>query len=164
MKTLVVYSSQSGNTRRLAEAAYETLDGEKAIYAVDKAPDPSADDIVVVGFWLKAGKPDPKAADYLARVGNNPLFLIATHGAAAGSEHARNAMDHAKSLVPKATILGTFDCQGEVNPKILEKALSKDQPPPWLADAPEATGHPDAVDLKRLKQAVAAAMENKSLF
>ena len=30
MKSLVVYSSQTGNTRKLAEAVFEALPGEKA--------------------------------------------------------------------------------------------------------------------------------------
>ena len=31
MKSLVVYSSQTGNTRKLAEAVFEMLSGDKAL-------------------------------------------------------------------------------------------------------------------------------------
>ena len=41
MKSLVVYSSQTGNTRKLAEAVFEGLTGDKALYPVEEAPDPS---------------------------------------------------------------------------------------------------------------------------
>ncbi len=49
-------------------------------------------------------------------------------------------MDHTKSLATEADILGTYSCQGEVNPKVLEKAKSKPEPPVWIADALDLTG------------------------
>ncbi len=152
MKSLVVYSSQTGNTKKLAEAVYGYLKGEKDIYPIADAPEPDGYDLVAVGFWLQAGKPDPKTADYLPKIGRGKrLFLFATHGAAAGSAHAKNAMDHAKGLAPDADLAGIFSCPGEVNPKVLEKVKAKSQTPVWLDDAPNAIGHPDAVDIEKLK-------------
>jgi flavodoxin len=40
MKSLVVYSSQTGNTRKLAQAAYDSLAGQKEIHKVEDAPAP----------------------------------------------------------------------------------------------------------------------------
>ena len=100
MKSLIVYSSQSGNTQKLAQAVYETLTGEKEMYTVSEAPDPAGYDFVALGFWLKTGKPDPKSTEYIGKIGKKPLFLFATHGAAAGSDHALKAMNHARSLAP----------------------------------------------------------------
>ena len=110
--------------------------------------------MVALGFWLQAGKPDPESAEYLARIGNAKLFLFATHGAAADSEHALNAMAQARSLAPSAQIVGTFNCPGEVNSAFLEKVSKKDSPPPWIGDAPAAVGHPDNTDIERLKEAI----------
>jgi flavodoxin I len=156
MKSLVVYSSQTGNTQKLAESVYAALPGEKEIWLVDEAPAPENFDVVAAGFWLQAGKPDPKAAAYLARVKNTRLFLFATHGAAAGSAHARNAMDHARNLAPDASVIGTFSCQGEVSPKVLEKIRAKDPQPPWIQDAAGAVGHPGAEDIARLDDVINA--------
>ncbi len=115
-------------------------------------------DLVALGFWLMAGKPDPQSSDYLAGVGGANLFLFATHGAAADSVHAVKAMEHAKSLAPSARIAGTFSCPGEVNPTVLEKALKKDPPPPWIGDAPAAVGHPDSTDIVRLTDTIKTAL------
>lgn len=156
MKTLIVYSSQSGNTKKLAETIYAVLPGEKDIIPVDAAPEPEGYDCVAVGFWLQAGKPDPKASAYLARVNNARLFLFATHGAAAESAHARSAMDHARTLAPEASVVGSFSCQGEVNPKALEKIRAKVPQPPWVQDADGAVGHPDPGDLAKLGEALNA--------
>jgi hypothetical protein len=111
-----------------------------------------------VGFWLMAGKPDPQSSDFLATVGRTKVFLMATHGAAADSEHARKAMEHAKSLAAPAQVAGTFNCQGEVSPAFLEKAAQKDPQPPWIGDAPAAAGHPDHSDIDRLAQALKSSL------
>lgn len=151
MKTLITCSSKSGNTRKLADAIFENLEGEKEIFAIDDAPSPDGYDLVAVGFWLKAGKPDPKTMEYLAKCGKDTnLFLFATHGAAKGSDHADNAVNHAVSLANGAIIKGTFTCQGEVNPAVLEKVKQKPEPPAWLPDAATAPGHPDQSDIDQL--------------
>jgi flavodoxin len=151
MKSLIVYSSQSGNTQKLAQAVYESLPAAKEMYAVADAPDPEGYDFIALGFWFQAGRPDPKSAEYLGRIGKKPLFLFATHGASADSDHALEGMKHAGSLAPEADLIGSFNCQGEVNPKVVEKAKSKPVPPVWIDDAPNASGHPDGADIELLK-------------
>ena len=151
MKAIVVYSSQTGNTKKLAETVCKGLPAGTQMCMVDDAPDPSDYDLITLGFWIQAGKPDPKSASYLTRLKENQkVFLFATHGACPGSDHATNAMAHAKVLAEGATVAGSFSCYGEVNPKVLEKVKAKPQPPAWLDDAADAVGHPDASDLDNL--------------
>ncbi len=151
MKSLIVYSSQSNNTKKLADAIYENLDGEKDIFPVDQAPSPQGYDMAFVGFWLMAGKPDPKTSEYLEKLEKGDcLFLFGTHGAAAGSDHVKNAIDHAIGLKNDAEIKGVFTCQGEVNPKVLEKVKQKPEPPVWIKDADNAIGHPNEKDVQEL--------------
>ena len=149
MKSLVVYSSKSGNTRKLAEAVYEYLSGEKEMAAVADAPDPAGYSFVAVGFWLQAGQPDPDSQAFLARLKEGQdVYLFATHAAAVGSVHAENAMKKARELAGRAHVRATFSCPGEVDAMTLETAAQKNPQPAWLADAPAAKGHPDASDLK----------------
>ncbi len=150
MKALVVYSSQSGNTKKLADALYGALQCEKDLMSLKENPDPSGYDFVAVGFWLQAGQPDPGTQAFLPGIGGKNVFLFATHGAARGSAHAQNAMNKAKELASPARIVGTFSCQGEVAQKVLDMAAKKDPQPPWLADAPAAKGHPDNEDVRQL--------------
>lgn len=160
MKSLVVYSSQSGNTKKLAEAACLALGDACDLFPVDQAPDPAGYDLVAAGFWLQAGRPDSKSDAFLGRLKDHGgrVFLFATHGAAATSAHARQAMDHAVSAVSPAKIVGTFNCQGAVQPAVLEKVRAKTPPPPWIDDAPSAQGHPDADDLEGLQQALKSSL------
>ncbi len=134
---------------------YENLDGEKDMFPVDEAPSVKEYDLIAIGFWLMAGKPDPKSVAFLETLGkDDKVFLFATHGASKGSDHAQNAVDHAIGLTNEATIAGSFTCQGEVNPKVLEKVKQKPEPPIWIGDADNAVGHPDEKDLSALKKAV----------
>jgi len=159
MKSLVVYSSLTGNTEKLAKAVLDALPEGAEIHPVKSAPDPAGYDLVAAGFWLMAGKPDPDAWEYLSKIqGGQKVFLFATHGAAPDSDHARNAMALAKGLLQKCEIIGAFNCQGKVNPKILEKASAKPQPPPWLGDAPAAEGHPDDADVAAVKKALSEGL------
>jgi hypothetical protein len=89
---------------------------------------------------------------------NAKVFLFATHGAAKGSDHARGAMEYAVSLVNGANVIGTYSCQGEVNPKVLEKIKQKDSPPPWLHEADDAVNHPDDTDIAELIAALKKAL------
>jgi flavodoxin len=159
MKSLVVYSSQSGNTKKLAETICEALPAGTQMCTVDAAPDPVDFDFVALGFWLQAGKPDPKSAGYLQRLkGHENVFLFATHGANPASSHAKSAMAQAQSLAEGAKIAGSFNCFGEVNPKLLEKIKAKPQPPVWLDDAADAVGHPNRDDLNSLQKALDAVL------
>jgi flavodoxin I len=156
MKSLVVYSSQTENTKKLADVIYENLDGEKDIFAVEKTPSAKEYDLIAVGFWLMAGKPDPKSAEFLKTLGkDDKVFLFATHGAKKGSDHVKNAVEHAIGLTNNATIAGSFTCQGEVNPKVLDKVKQKPEPPIWLGDADDAVGHPNEKDFVALKDTIA---------
>lgn len=152
MKQMIAYSSQSGNTEKLAKAIYDHLEGEKEIFPMEEAPPAEQYDLVFVGFWFQAGKPDPKSAAYLSACNEAcRLFLFATHGASGDSDHAKAGMANAAALTNGAHIEGAFNCQGEVNPKVLEKVRRKDPLPVWIKDADAAVGHPDGEDLQKLK-------------
>ncbi|MCK5516951.1 MAG: flavodoxin family protein [Desulfobulbaceae bacterium] len=162
MKKLVVFSSQGGNTKKLAEELFKQLPEDKDIAQVAEAPALSDYDVVCVGFWLKAGQPDPAAQEILKKCAGK-IFLFATHGAAVGSDHAKMAMNKAEELAAEATVIGRFNCQGEVTEKMLETAANKNPQPPWLADAPAAKGHPDGNDFMNLSEAlIEAGLKSKA--
>ncbi len=149
MKNLVVYSSKTGNTKKLAEALYEFLPEGKEIKPVAEAPDPNDYSFVAVGFWIKGGEPDPDAQEYLKKIQDErEIVLFATHAAPPESEHVKNAMRIAKELAHKARIIGTFTCLGEVPEDMLEAAKAKEPQPEWIKEAEAAKGHPDKQDIE----------------
>lgn len=150
MKALVVYSSKTGNTKKMAEALYGVLQCEKDLISLADNPNPATYDFVAVGFWLQGGQPDPATQEFLPKIGEKEVFLFATHGASKNSDHVKNAMTKAKELAAPARICATFSCAGQVDAKVMEAAAKKDPQPPWLADASAAQGHPDEEDIRQL--------------
>jgi flavodoxin len=160
MKSLVVYSSQTGNTKKLAEAVFEALPDEKEIFELGEAPDPAAYDLVAVGFWFKSGKPNPETMEFLPKLSGKALFIFATHGAPVEYDHVAKGLEEAKRAASGAKILGGFSCMGAVNPKVLEKVrtMPDEKQPLWISRAEEAVGHPDESDIRNLKESVATAI------
>lgn len=151
MNALVVYSTKTKNTLKLAEALYEALRYTKELKSITDNPNPDDYDFIAVGYWVKDSKPDPATMEFLPKIRDGQqVFLFATHASARDSGPIRNAMKIAKELTSKGRIVGTFGCQGEVSPEMMEKLAAQDKKPGWFADAPAAKGHPDEQDIAEL--------------
>lgn len=88
MKAAVVYSTLTGNTKKVAEAVLEGLGDGAEIFDVNAAPDPSEYDLVAVGFWVDRGHPDAKAMEYMKKVTGKKVFSFFTLRAKTASAHA----------------------------------------------------------------------------
>lgn len=158
MKTLIVYSSLTGNTRQIAEAIYEIFGEQADLFPVEKAPSADGYDLIAVGFWVDRGTADKKAQGYLGGLRNQQVALFATLGAYPDSEHAAKSMANAAALLDESNqVVGTFICQGKVDPRLIEqfKKLPEGHPhglnAERLARHQEAAKHPDAADLNNAK-------------
>jgi flavodoxin len=158
MKVLIVYSSLTGNTKMVAEAIHEVFGEEADIFPVEQAPASDRYDLVAVGFWVDRGTADQKAQTYLSRLKNKKVALFATLGAYPDSEHARNSLKNAASLMEESNqLVGDFICQGKVDPKLVDnfKKLPEGHPhamnPERVARLCEAAKHPDLADLTNAK-------------
>jgi hypothetical protein len=80
------------------------------------------------------------------------LALFATHGSFRGGQLAITAFYHAMSLAPKATVLGTFGCRGEVKSQLIEALMKSPEHKAWAIEAQSAAGHPDDADLEEAKK------------
>ena len=159
MKTLIVYSSETGNSYKLAKAFWEGMTNdnhkEKRIFSIHEHPNPVHFDFVVSAFWVKDGKPDPKTMEFLSTVGEKPLYLLATHASKVGSDIVEKAMEQAKKRAKNAKIVGTFSCQGKVFAPHMEKVQAMSKKPAWFADAPSAEGHPNKKEIEKVESIAA---------
>ncbi|SFM11897.1 flavodoxin family protein [Pelosinus propionicus] len=166
MQTLIVYSSLTGNTKKVAEAIYKVF-GEKAdLLPVEMAPAPTDYDFIIVGFWVDKGTADKKTQEYLKIIQDKPVALFATLGAYPDSEHAASSLKNAAAFLNSSNQLaGTFICQGKIDPKLIEQFRNMPGNHPHAA-TPErmerykkAASHPDASDLNAA-QAVFTDIKN----
>ncbi|WP_019554075.1 flavodoxin family protein [Propionispira raffinosivorans] len=153
-KWLLVYSSVTGNTKQVGEAMFEILpDGSKLQPLNGAVVDFAAYDVIIVGYWLTRGGPDPKTMEFLPKLKGKKVILFATHGALPGSEHAVTSLARAAYLLGEGcSILGTFTCQGKINPALLARRVETAENDPhapneenrkrWM----EAAKHPHEQD------------------
>ncbi|SUP37187.1 flavodoxin family protein [Veillonella criceti] len=165
MKSIVIYSSRTGNTKQVAEAILTALPEGTACVPVNEAPaDLTAYDIVFMGFWADQGNADKAAQAVLKRIDTDKVALFATLGVPPMLPHAKETMVAATGLLPKGqTPVGTFMCQGKVDPKVIEmmyKMFPEGHPHGRSAERDErhrlGATHPDENDLAN---AVAFAKE-----
>ena len=65
MKTLVAYVTQSGNTRKVAEAIYGEIPGEKELKELSEVESLEGYDLAFVGFPIIAFGPEKSAREFL---------------------------------------------------------------------------------------------------
>lgn len=169
-KWLMAYSSNTGNTKRVAEAMFAALPEGSLLKSVKEAPSADDFDVVAVGYWVTRGGPDPLTQAFLPTIRNKEVVLFQTLGAEPDSEHATTSLARAAYLVgEECTILGTFSCRGKINPALLarRKDLPKDNPhhpsEANIARWSAAAAHPDETDLENAK-AFVGAMTRKLLM
>ena len=158
MKTLVVYSSLTGNTKKVAQAVAEVMP-ECTVVSVEEAPaSPEGYDLVAVGYWVDKGMPDGRIRAWLEGVKNTRLVFFGTLGAWPDSDHARECMARGEGMAMEPsrgnTVLGSWLCQGRIDPKVLEamaRMASNVHPmtPERRARIEEAAKHPDEEDCRR---------------
>jgi flavodoxin len=154
MKTLVTYYSESGNTEKLAKAIYEGLEAtDNEIEQISDSTSFEEYDVIFVGFPVHGSSVPSKAEKCLRRIPEGKMLAIfGTHGSLRGGPLAISAFHYAITLAPKANIIGTFACRGEVNAGLLEKLMNKAEYKFWALEAQSALGHPDNGDLEDGKQ------------
>ena len=150
MKACIIYSSCTGNTRKVAEAMAET--SGVPCFAVRNAPAPDDFDLLALGFWVRKGQPDARAQRYMERVRGKQVFFFGTLGAWPDSDHARRCLAATHALIEAGgnTVVDGFLCQGRVNPQVIAASQRKGGHPmsaQRLARLREAERHPDAADL-----------------
>jgi flavodoxin len=168
MEVLVVYSSKTGSTKKVAEAIYESLPYKKTLSKVEDQPDFKNFDVILIGGWADRGTIDKKAMDYIGTIKNKKVAYFITLGAYPDSEHANSILEKtSKSIEEHNELMGHFICQGKIDSKITEmfEKFPVDHP---LAMNDErrkmhqiASKHPDENDLSNAKNTFLALLEHK---
>lgn len=156
MKNLIVYSSLTGNTKKIAEACHGVCGIDWDLKSIEEYINLNEYDKVVVGFWVDRGQPDKKSLELISKLENKKIAFFATLGAYSDSEHAQNTLDNAKKLFEKNNniVFSQFICQGAVDPKLIErmKTFPLDHPhgpnPARLKRWEDASKHPNEADLE----------------
>ncbi|NMS88349.1 flavodoxin [Clostridioides difficile] len=119
MKSLILYSSLTGNTKKIAYSIYDAIQGEKDIKNIDELVDDSINyenyDIVFLGYWVDKGICDKNSKQVLENIHNKKIALFGTMGASTKGSYGANIIKKIESIVSKDNEnLGSFICQGKI--------------------------------------------------
>lgn len=154
MKTLITYSTLTGNTKKVCEAASKAF---SEVEVKDISEVTSLDyDFIVVGTWIDKGTADNKALKFIESLKDKKTAFIFTLGAYPDSQHAMDCIEKISELFTKNgnKVLGHYHCQGAIDPKLIEMMKTKFGPEHPHGPNPErvkrwedASKHPDQKDL-----------------
>jgi flavodoxin len=154
MKAIVAYFSQTGNTRKVAEAIYEGIQCEKEIKQLEEADNINDYDLIFVGFPIQAFGPAQQGKDFLEnRCQGRKVALFMTHASPEDFESLPEWLAACRESAAGADVVGMFNCQGELDDALLEVSRTSDDPEfRKLAElAATSKGQPDATRLERAR-------------
>ncbi len=162
MKTLVTYVSTTGNTRKVAEAIFEVLPGDKQIKELDDTVSLENFDLVFFGFPVIAFGPNPQAKEYLEKnAAGLRLALFVTHAAPEDSVELQEWLDNCRGAATGAEVAGFFNCQGQLDPAVAEMLRKSDneQLRGFGERGPSTMGQPDEARLQRAREFAKKVLE-----
>ena len=156
MRSLIVYSSVTGNTRLVAEGIAKALSIKTDVFPVYKAPSAAGYDLVLLGFWVYRAKPDPRMLRYMQTLSNQNVALFGTLAAWPDSPHAQAVLSYARHVLADNNIMGEFLCLGRLSQKRFAVCMNPEYVNPRHPMTPERKArliegrmHPDAADITR---------------
>ncbi|MDP2216162.1 MAG: flavodoxin family protein [Methanolobus sp.] len=155
MKTLVTYMSQSGNTKKVAEAIYGELAGEKEIKALSEVKSLEGYDLAFIGFPVLQFDIPPKVKEFLSgNTKGKDIAIFMTHAVPEGFEAIHSWTGSARQTAADANFLGTFDCQGELAQPVIDMLLKAEDPQmkAFGEMGPSTKGQPDESRLQKARE------------
>ena len=156
MKPVVIYSSRTGNTKKVAEAVLSGLPDGTMMIAAEDIQQVAEYDLIFMGYWVDKGTADITAQEAMAKISGKMVAIFATSGAYPDSRHAKDSLANGASCFGEdCTVLGAFICQGAVDPQLIERARSRPADhhhaltPERIQRWNDASSHPDDTDLDK---------------
>lgn len=167
MKCAIIYSSITGNTKKVAETILKVAPAGTDIYPVENAPSPDNYDILILGYWVDKGMADERILKYIEEVENKKLGIFGTSGSPGGTIYSERIKEKVKNaFAEKNDVFVNFLCQGQIDPALTEKLYKRLEENPENEDLKiqieshrESSNHPNEVDLKDAEEIFKKAFE-----
>lgn len=169
MNYSIIYSSNTGNTKQLADIIKQTLpeifpDSDCLSFspASDTSDEALTADQLYIGFWTDKGTCDKDTQALLSRIHNSSIFLFGTAGFGVSTEYYAKILENVrKNIAAGNTVTGTFMCHGRMPAKVriryekmLEANPGNEQAKQLIDNFNKALIHPDDNDCKELQKAL----------
>lgn len=124
MNILIIYSSLTGNTKKVCEKAFEFLNCEKEIVNLENISTINLEDYenIIIGTWIDKATAEVKTRKFLKTLENKNLYFIGTLAASLNSEHAKKCFNNLKKLCSKNNnFIDGVLARGKVSADLQEK-------------------------------------------
>lgn len=151
----MAYISETGNTKKVAQAIYDEIPGEKDFMPICDVPDSSIYGLIFMGFPVHQFGPDKKATMRMKQhcVPGRKVALFVTHAAPESAPELQGWLSKFKEYASGAELVGFFDCQGQMSaPVKMVLRLSRDKRMRDWAKADNSKGQPDEARIRKAKE------------
>jgi hypothetical protein len=129
MKILVTYFSQTGNTKKIAEAIFEEIKTEKEIKPLDEVENLEGYDFAFLGFPVHGFGPTKKAADFIKKHAiDKNIALFVTHAMPPDNPMLKDLLNKCQNPASKSNLVDFYHCQGELAEKIAKLLIDSGNP------------------------------------
>lgn len=158
MSISIVYTSQTGNTKLLAEAIFNLINKRMVRYFGIIDPAALDADVILAGFPTQRGDCPQPMQELLGKMKNKKVALFGTAGFGGSKEYFDKILNTVASHLPETCqYLGGFMCQGKMQPNVRERYLSMLQNNPqderikaMIENFDRALPHPNETDVKNM--------------
>lgn len=156
MDVMVIYSSRTGNTKKVATSIFAAIPGEsKDMQPIEEYNGKDAE-TYFIGFWTDQGTCDMRVVDLLSELEGKNVALFGTCGMGANTEYYKSIEQKVKVWLPETCrYFGAYMCQGKMPMQVRQKyemmeknGMGEEKIKPLLRNFDEALLHPDSEDLK----------------
>ena len=160
VKISIIYSSNTGNTKKVAEAIKAEIEFENIVYFGNVNEEIPDADIYIIGSWTDKGNASADIVEFIKKLKDKKIAYFGTAGYGGSAEYYRELFERVKANIDASNlVLGYFYCQGKMPVRVKERYMQ------MLAQNPkdeklnmsvknfdQALSHPDKEDLKNVRQ------------
>lgn len=158
MKTLIAYSSNTGNTKKVAEAIGQVVEAD--LIDIKDNPDIEKYDNIIIGYWGRRGRANEEGDEFLKKIKGKNVGVFATLGAYPEREKALKVIRYGEETLKENgnNLISSFYCHGKIDPALRERAKKRpmDDRHAWTQEREErfqaSQSHPDQEDLKEAQE------------
>lgn len=165
MKKLIIFSTLTGNTEKIANGIFSVIEGEKEIINVNDNMNINFDDYdkIIIGYWVDKGDADEKIKKIIPKIKNKKVGTFGTLGAYPDSDHAKECVKKVREALEKNgnIVEKEFICQGKVAQYLIDMFRSMTEKgkggphsatPEREARWAEAAKHPNEKDVENAQK------------
>ncbi|MFV0379383.1 MAG: flavodoxin family protein [Anaerorhabdus sp.] len=147
MKKILLYSSKTGNTKKIADSIQEALICDRFEEITNfNVTDVNDDDFLIIGGWIDKGLMNKEVMDFIYQLKGKKVAFFFTLGAYPNSMHAFDCIENIKKAFVDNNneVIAHYHCQGAIDPKLIN----------WMSSLPADHSHsPDQDRINRWSDA-----------